>query len=147
MVETGAHFLPKHLLVEDGKQNLPRCNRSLSLILLLFSCFLNTLLKRTLQEKISRICFSEVMWKPRIIGLLFWLTSPKLRIVLFAAPISPTLHTYGAAVNHRLLWIHIKGGHADQRKPECSTHPPKHSLFFLVLRYVMPAFIFLSLVV
>lgn len=102
-----------------GKQNVPVSTGSLSLILpLLLNCFLNTLLPRVLQGKVSRVCFSEVTRKPRLTGLLLWLRSHKLRVIVFA-PLTPTLHTHTLTVltvcrSGSMSWT---DGHTDQQRP------------------------------
>ena len=119
-------FLQSIFKWKRGKQNVPVLTGSLSLILLLLlKYFLNTLLQRILQEKISRVCFSEVTRKPRLTGLLFWLRSRKLRVTGFAPP-PPTLHT------RTLTALTVcRSGSMSQTdtvtsKSQFSTNPPKY---------------------
>lgn len=124
----------------------PGATDALSLILFCsFSRFLNTLLQRNLQEKISRVCFSEVTWKPRIIGLLLWLQSPKLRVVFSAPPGVPYPADPYATTTAHLLWTRVKDGQTHwPAKARIQPVSPQAVTLAFSSDYITPAF-FLSI--
>lgn len=97
------------------------------ILLLLFSPVSHIfLLKKAVQENLSRVYFEGVMQEARIIGLLLWLRGHKLRVVLFVYPVgTPHMHPDIDIINYLLLWIDKKDEHTGQKSCNSLHYPQR----------------------